>query len=90
MLAALLVAAQAATAQPPADISLHATVEARSVKVEKKGKATIAARAEPDGGSTATSSGTRQGRRFELQVDARIAAAQQAAPPEETPAQPPR
>ena len=72
MLAALLVAAQAAAAAAP-DIQLHATLEARSVKVESRGRAEIRAWAEPDGGSAALSSGTPPSRRFELRIDARIA-----------------
>ena len=63
--------AQAAAAQP--DISLHATLDARSVKVERRGIASARAWAEPDGGSQSRSSGTRASRHFELRIDARIA-----------------
>lgn len=72
MIAALVIALQAAPAAP-ADIALHATVTARQVKVESKGRAEVRAWAEPDAGSTAQSSGSRQSRRFELRIDARIA-----------------
>ncbi|MBB3765022.1 hypothetical protein [Sphingomicrobium lutaoense] len=59
-------------AAPPApDIALVATVEAREVKVESKGQATIAATATPDGGSRAEASG--DGQRYELRIEARIA-----------------
>ena len=50
MLGALLMIAQAATAAAP-DIQFHAVVDARSVKIEKKGQATLRAWADPDAGS---------------------------------------
>ena len=81
MFVLLLLAAQAsAPASAPGDISIRATLDARSVKVEQKGTASIAAHAEPDGGSTAVSSGTRGSRHFEVQIDARIADPLAAAP----------
>lgn len=67
-----LLLAQAAAAQQP-DIVLHATLEARSVRIERSGEASVRAWAEPDGGSTTRSSGTRTSRRFELKIDSRIA-----------------
>lgn len=57
----------------PADISFHATLDARSVKVSGRGDARIQAWAQPDGGSVAQSSGNRSSRHFELRIDARIA-----------------
>lgn len=57
----------------PADISLQATLDARSVKVEQRGRAEIRAWAEPEGGSVAQSSGGHSSRRFDLRIDARIA-----------------
>ena len=92
MLALLLFAAQAAaTAEPAPVISLHATLQARSVKVEKKGEATIRAWAQPDGGSTARSSGTRRSGYFTLELDSRLAPpADPSAKAPETSAQPPR
>ena len=50
MLGALLLIAQATTAAAP-DIQFHAVVDARSVKIEKKGQATLRAWADPDAGS---------------------------------------
>ena len=49
MLGALLLFAQAAAAMP--DIHFNATVDIRSVKIEKKGAATLTVRADPDAGS---------------------------------------
>lgn len=62
-----------ATAAVPADISLHANVDARSIKVERRGRAQVRVWADPDGGSAAQSSGGGSGRHFELRIDARIA-----------------
>lgn len=73
---AILLAAQAATAAPAQaapDISLHATVDARSVKVRAKGEARANVTALPDAGSTVQSSGSESSRHFELWIDARIA-----------------
>ena len=83
MLAVLLAFAQAATAGPP-DIQFHATVDVRSAKVESRGRSSVRAWAEPDGGSQTRSSGTVTSRRFELHIDARIAAPalEETAPPE--------
>ena len=82
MLAALLLLAQAVGSGQP-DIELHATVEARSAKVESRGQASARSWAEPDGGSQTRSSGSSKSRRFELHIDARIAdpARQETAPP---------
>lgn len=73
--ALLLLPASAGQAQVarPADLSLHATLDARSVEIEQRGRAEIRAWAEPEGGSVAQSSGGRSSRRFELRIDARIA-----------------
>lgn len=66
----VLLAIQAAVA-PPADVSLRATVSARSVKVDRKGQATVSATATPDAGSVASAKRT-SSNRYELQLDARI------------------
>lgn len=74
MLAALLLGLQAATgAQPPADISFHATVDVTSARVQSRGINTVRAWADPDGGSATSSSGGRNSRHFELRIDARLA-----------------
>lgn len=74
MLAALLLGLQAATAaQPPADVSFHATVEVASARVQSRGVNTVSAWADPDGGSATSSSGGRNSRHFELRIDARLA-----------------
>ena len=45
----LLILFQATAPQP--DIQLHATVDVQSVRIEKKGDASLGVRANPDGGS---------------------------------------
>ena len=72
MIGLALLLAQA-VASVPGDISFAATVDVRSAKVQSKGEASVRAWADPDGGSEARSSGSRTSRRFELQIDARIA-----------------
>jgi len=67
---ALTLLLQAVAQQP--DISIHATLDAQSVKIEKSGEARMSVSALPEGGSTATSSGTRTSRHFEVRIDARI------------------
>lgn len=67
----LLLALQAAAQQP--DVSIRATADAKSAKIEKKGTATATAHADPDGGSTATSNGNSASAHWELKADARIA-----------------
>ncbi|WP_310468217.1 hypothetical protein [Sphingomonas sp.] len=92
MLGIVAIALQAAAAGAP-DIQLHATLDARSVKIERKGTATVRAWAEPDGGSASASTGTRASNHFELRIDARIAdllAAQNELPAEATATDPPR
>ena len=46
----LLILAQAAVATAP-DIELHATIDAKSVRIEKQGTAKLAVQASPDAGS---------------------------------------
>ena len=61
--------------EPLPDIALHATVEARSVTIEQRGKAEVAVTATPDGGSRVkiaapTANGAKTLRNVRITVDA--------------------
>ena len=90
MLLVLLLAAQAASPAP--DIALDVRVQAREVRIEQRGQATLELRANPDGGTVENAEkpdapGRRRLRNVDVRVqaEARIADPAQAAPATETP-----
>jgi hypothetical protein len=89
MLLVLLVAAQAASPAP--DIALDVRVQARELRIEQRGQASLELRASPDGGTTQTvdkpqANGRRRLRNVDVRVqaEARIADPAQAVPVTET------
>ena len=89
MLLVLLVAAQAASPAP--DIALDVRVQARELRIEQRGQASLELRASPDGGTTRNvdkpqANGRRRLRNVDVRVqaEARIADPAQAVPAAET------
>lgn len=80
------------TAEPLPTIQLNARVEAREVRVERKGTATLSVRAEPDAGSRVVvnkrpqASGARVIRDFRAEIDARAVVADPQQSPASSPA----
>ena len=90
MIGALLLIAQAAAAAPP-DIQFHAVVDARSVKIEKHGQASLRVWADPDAGSIvnivapkANGAKTLRNVHFTVDAEARIGANGSAGPKSDT------
>ena len=90
MLLILLVAAQAASPAP--DVALDVRVQARDVRIEQRGQATLELRASPDGGIVENvdrpdAAGRRRLRNVDVRVqaEARIADPTQPVPASETP-----
>ena len=86
MLLALLIAAQAAAPAPAPDIALDVRVQARELRIDQRGQATLELRASPDGGTAQNvDKPEANGRRRLRNVDVRVQAEARIADPAATP-----